>query len=268
MNNATPQKFDKGWYELTDGAGAVTYTFDGAVVEVDAQGADRAGMFHFIPARGGDLVVVTVFARNLDKYSGTASIIINAASQAIQQVIAEVIDEEWAELRVELAIPLDVDIAITQIILGVTGAGQGAAQFTKPRVEIRNSNIGSSEILAKGLIQVDTGGTAFINDNFSSMGFGAITWNSGTNRIEFNLENPIAFQFIDVTGTRKFLPGIQITATGDNMSTPNVPITWGILNHDAGNGAFEVQGYNPDGTILDADTMAQASLFFHIEVKA
>lgn len=266
MEYTTPQHFDKGWYELTTGSGFVAYTFSGEVVEVDANGADKASVSQFIQARGGDVVEVKVQARNLDRYGGTATIFINSGLSPLVQNVIEVASKEWKEYTLRIAVPLALTDSMVQVGFGVFGDKQGAAQFSKPKINTKNGGIGAGGVILKGLIRIDTGGSISINTNFTTTGVGSVVWNSSSNVIDFTLDNPMVFEFDDGVKTNKFLPNIQITPTSDNMATAEGPVTWAAQNHQSTTGAFQVQGILPSGAVLDADTMPQASLFFHITV--
>lgn len=266
MDIITPQYFNKGWYELKTGTGFVTYTFGGSVVEVDANGTDKASVSTFTQARGGDVVEVKVQARNLDRHGGTATLFINGELSGATQNFIEITSTEWREYTVRIAIPLGVNDSAVQVGFGVFGSGSGAAQFTKPKINIKNSGIGASGVILKGVINLATGGTASVNTSYANCGIGSVAWGPTSNVITVTLENSMVFEFNDGVTNNKFLPNIQITPRGENMNTGDGPITWAINNHQSANGTFEIVGLLPSGAIIDADTMSQAVLSFHIIV--
>ena len=235
------------WRDFVDGDGTVSIS-DGIITAASTSGS-RARIRKYFNVFPGDTVEFRIWARNSASTPGVPcgnlAIDNNISSPFASDAIAGVLDvetSEWREYVLRYSVPLDSPpAAVSCITLGVFASSSGEAQFARPSINITNSIIGTSRVLAMGLIRLDAG-VPSLSDNFCHTGISALEYDSGSSTLFVTV--PRVGGIADTRSRPLGFATMTATATGDVMPT--------VGNYSTTTGTFSV-GFRSlvDGEFVD-----------------
>jgi hypothetical protein len=251
----TTLNFGKNWESVistTSGDGVVNIT--NGVLTTTSTAGSNSKITKFLFVNPGETIRVSCMAKRL---SGTAigGIAFSVGGAERGRVFAD--KDDWSEISCEYSAPAYLSEATTLAVdVGVFTSEYGSVKYADPRIEIRNSTMGTMRSIAAGLIGVASG-VPSLNTSFVTFGISNLTYNAGTQSLTFNVRRS--------SGASYTSPIILIGNNGGGAAGA-IPIIPKQTSYDAATGLVSIKFMDvTTGAFVNIATIA--SLFFFIEVR-
>lgn len=196
------QDFRVGYWDALYGTANQEIKLDGVLVNLKSPlGINNGAMKqYFFPISPGDELLFEVFARKL---KGEASISIDLFEEDGTFTSAffyqSVISPDFQNYKNKIKIPYGKKYTHAGIVIGITNSvyEESEAEFLPPRLSI-NGAAGVLQTIAAGVIQIESGGNAKLNEWYKRVGVKSVEYNNTTKRIKVFLDKYIRFRFYPI----------------------------------------------------------------------
>lgn len=237
--------------------GSISITNKVAVISSPASISTR--LDKNILADPGCLVEFSVFARATSGGGGSMTIDYLPIDRGGD--VVRITSTEWREYRAAFTVPLNVpdDQRITFGIGNFGADPAGAARFHSPRIDVKQTLLGSSRVMGRGLV-VLTSGVPSLNGNYQRDGIGAMSYDAPTATLSLTMRGN------NGSGLRLF-PQVFCQPTGENTNTAWRQTLARPTGYDSATGIVTIQFTNAStGAIQDVAGLGTVSLHVKAEI--
>lgn len=218
----------------------------------------------YIQVRAGDTVTLSVMARVVNP-GDTASIAIDFPTPGSLITKRAINSTEWQEYTISANIDVSAPVnSIAVFQIGLFGSDSGTAEFMLPKISKNNSQIGSTQSLAIGLLYFDSlDNLPKINDGFSNHGIYNLVYAANVLTVTTDTS-----QRLDPEDPSERIPVLPIITVQMTLGGQGNLLTAQAGNYDYTTGEFEIQFFSTAGLLVDPTAfLGSGNIFFTVKVE-
>tara|TARA_R110002020_G_scaffold131052_1_gene293043 strand:- start:1154 stop:1960 length:807 start_codon:yes stop_codon:yes gene_type:complete len=225
---------------------------------------ESAKMTKYTPVRAGETVAFTVLARVVNE-GDTGSIAIDYPQPGNLLTMRTIDSTEFEEYtisaNIDLAAPED-SIAVFQI--GLFSKDQGTVEYILPKIAKDNSQLGSAQSLASGLLYFDQADNLpKINNGFCNHGIYDLSF--AANVLTVTIDKS---QRVDPEAGSERIPVLPIITVQMTLGGQGSLLTAQAGNYDNTTGEFEIQFFNSAGAVVNPTSyLGSGNIFFTVKAE-
>lgn len=250
-----PLNFGSRWESATLAVtGAATASVLGEVLTCTSAVGESAKITRYVRLAPGETLRFACLARRVSGVDDTAGGMLISVS-GTKDRIRVTNTNSFAEYVVSYTHPLtSAAAAFVGIECGVFTADAGTVQFTKPRIDIVNAQLGANRTVACGLITL-AAGVPSINSGFATHGIRALAYEAAAKKLTVTMDRSSGAAFSSP------LPFAQMTYDGNGMKVNPKP-----GGYNAAAGTVGIMFADNTGVAVDIATLGTMFMWFKAEV--